>query len=47
MPRILAVRVGRLPIWLAFTLDDYEQTGRPRLGLSADHAIKRCLRTRP
>lgn len=42
MPRLMAVRL--FFIWLAFTVNDYDEPGKPRLGLTAMHALNRAGR---
>lgn len=40
MPRIISFRLFRL--WWAFTLNDYEKAGKPRLGFSEEQARSRA-----
>lgn len=45
MPRVVSVRVLRL--WVAFTLNDYGETGPPRLGLTRRQAEMRAAFAEP
>lgn len=45
MPRVLSVRVLRL--WVAFTLNDWGETGPPRLGLTRRQAEMRAVFVEP
>lgn len=45
MPKIHTLRLG--PIWLAFTIDDFGTTGKPRLGISRQQATGRVLARLP
>lgn len=41
MPRVVAVRIV-WRIWIAFTLNDFQEAGRPRFGLSEVQAQTRA-----